>query len=266
MDWEAQVPIPAGTIEDVQSHTDHRRQAIDAVGIKGLRHPLSIATERGSQQTVATISLAVPLPAERRGTHMSRFIDLLMEQHEPLTASRLPIFLATVARRLDAAGAEAEFRFPLFLRKRAPISGVSSYLDYEIRLGGSIKDGLASTYTEIQVPVTSLCPCSKEISRYGAHNQRSHIRVKIEPGDALGLEALIGLVEDKASAPLYGLLKRTDEKFITEQAYDNPRFVEDTVREIALVLRQDQHIRRYSVEAENFESIHNHSAWAVIAG
>ncbi|MGH8428278.1 MAG: GTP cyclohydrolase FolE2 [Gammaproteobacteria bacterium] len=265
MDWEAIPPQIAG-IEDTQALTDARQLAIDAVGIRGLRHPVTVADGDDVQHTVATVRLAVELPPERRGAHLSRFVALLMEQRSPLSVESLPAFLADMAARLDAHAAEAEFVFPFFLEKHAPVSGVAGYLDYEVRLFGRLAGGQTAVETGVTVPVTSLCPCSREISRYGAHNQRAHIRVAVRTNAPMSLAELIGTIEAEASAPLYSLLKRADEKYLTERAYENPKFVEDTVRDVALRLRSDGRVRSFQVEAENFESIHNHSAYAVISG
>lgn len=268
MDWDtcktqrvAQVMQP---IEDVQSQTDGRRQAIDLVGIRRLRHPIRICTASGIQTTVAEISLAVSLSEERRGTHMSRFISLLMEHDQPVDPAGIPEFLAQVARTLESPVAEVEFRFPLFVLKSAPVTGAQSYMDYDVHLGGRLDQEKATDYLQVTVPVTSLCPCSKEISKYGAHNQRADITVRVHPANCIETEALIGIIEKHASAPLYGLLKRSDEKFVTETAYENPRFVEDTVREVSIELRELSSIARFRVEVENYESIHNHSAWALV--
>jgi len=264
MEWEVAAPAQRDGIEDVQGRRDTRRLAIDAVGIRDLRHPVTVADGDAVQHTVATVRLAVELPAERRGTHMSRFVALMMEESEPLSADMLPRLLGDVARRLEARAAEVEFRFPFFVKKQAPASGVASLTDYEVCLAGRLSGGRAHVRTEVTVPVTSLCPCSKEISDYGAHNQRSHLRLAVETSDTVDIREIVATAEEEASAPLYGLLKRADEKYLTERAYENPKFVEDLVRDVALRLRADERIEHYRVEAENFESIHNHSAYAVI--
>ncbi len=264
MDREVIAPAQQDGIEDVQSRSDERQVAIDTVGVRGLRHPIAIVDDGVVQNTVATVQLAVELPAERRGTHMSRFVALLTEWDKPVSAAALPNFLAAMAARLDAHAAEVEFRFPFFRQKLAPASGVASLMDYDACLSGRLAGGETRICTEVAVPVTSLCPCSKEISEYGAHNQRSHLRLTIVSATPPSLAALIAIAEEQASAPLYGLLKRADEKFLTEHAYRNPKFVEDMVRDVALRLRADTGIQHFRVEAENFESIHNHSAYAVI--
>ncbi|MDN5864566.1 MAG: GTP cyclohydrolase FolE2 [Gammaproteobacteria bacterium] len=255
-----------GGIEDVQSLGDERRLAIESVGISGLRHPIEVRDRDTVQSTIATVRLAVELPAERRGTHMSRFIGLLMEQRDPLSATVLPTFMAGMAARLEAHGGEARFDFPWFVEKHAPVSELASFLDYDVSLSARLAGGECTVATEVAVPVTSLCPCSKKISRYGAHNQRSRIRVQVENAEEFALGELIALIEAQASAPLYGMLKREDEKFLTERAYDNPKFAEDTVRDVALACKRDGRFGTFRIEAENFESIHNHSAFALITG
>lgn len=266
MDWEVSRTGPNPGMEDVHARPDGRRLAIDAVGIRGLRHPVDVDDGERVQHSVATVRLAVELPAERRGVHMSRFVALLMERRAALSPASLRDFLGRMAARLEAHSAEAEFRFPIFLKKHAPVSGVASYSDYEVALSGRLAGGRASIWTEISVPVTSLCPCSREISDYGAHNQRSHIRIGVQMRGGIAFRELVAIAESRASAPVYGLLKRPDEKALTERAYDNPKFVEDTVRDVALALRNDSRIECWRVEAENFESIHNHSAYAALAG
>lgn len=265
MDWEVTPPTTAGAIEDVQSQRDERRLAIDAVGISRLKLPIRVEDAGEVQHTVAEVRCAVELPPERRGTHMSRFLALLAEEPTPVSARTLPALLSMMACRLEARTAEIEFVFPFFICKQAPVSRVASSMDYEVRLGARLAGGKTLTTTDITVPVTSLCPCSKEISAYGAHNQRSHVRVSVKSA-ACGIGKLIALVESEASAPLYGLLKRADEKQVTEQAYENPKFVEDMVRDVALRLKVLPGVEHFRVEVENFESIHNHSAYAVIEG
>lgn len=264
MEWET-LPTPRdGAMEDVQGQRDERRLGIDAVGIRRLRLPVRLEDAGDIQHTVAEIDCAVELPPERRGTHMSRFVALLSEQRKPLSARALPGLLAEMAERLEARITRIAFEFPYFLRKQAPISGVTSHMDYRVRLQAHLAGGKAEVATEITVPVTSLCPCSREISAYGAHNQRSHVRIRVTGAHTPSFAELIELVESEASAPLYGLLKRADEKYVTEQAYDNPKFVEDMVRDVALRLKETKGIEGFRVEVENFESIHNHSAYAVI--
>ncbi len=262
MEWEV-APLPAGGIEDVQAQRDERRLAIDAVGISRLRLPIRVEDAGEIQHTVAEVRCAVELPPERRGTHMSRFVALLSGEQAPVSARALPALLSMMAHKLEARAAEIELVFPFFLSKRAPVSGVASPMDYEVRLTARLAGGRSRVTSQVSVPVTSLCPCSKEISAYGAHNQRSQVRISVED-TGCGIGELIALVEDEASAPLYGLLKREDEKHVTEQAYENPKFVEDMVRDVALRLKALPGIGHFRVEVENFESIHNHSAYAVI--
>lgn len=265
MEWET-LPTPEdGAIEDVQAQRDERRLGIDAVGIRRLKMPVRVEDAGDIQQTVAEIDCAVELPPERRGTHMSRFVALLSEQRKPVSAGALPDLLAEMAGRLEARITYIAFEFPYFRRKQAPISGVTSYMDYHVCLLARLAGGKTEVTTDVTVPVTSLCPCSKEISAYGAHNQRSHVRVRVTGKRSPAIGELIALVESEASAPLYGLLKRADEKYVTEQAYDTPKFVEDMVRDVALRLKTQSGVEAFRVEVENFESIHNHSAYAVIA-
>ncbi len=265
MDWEVTPPLRRNILDDVQAQRDERHMAIDAVGINGLKLPIRIEDAGSIQHTVAKVRCAVELPPERRGTHMSRFVALLAQEQTPISAQALPELLATMAAHLEARTAEIEFVFPFFNQKRAPVSGVVSPMDYEVRLGARFTGGTTRITTEITVPVTSLCPCSKEIAAYGAHSQRTHVRVAVD-GSPCGIGELIALVENEASAPLYGLLKREDEKWVTERAYENPKFVEDLVRDIALRLKAQPDMTRFRIEVENFESIHNHSAYAVIEG
>jgi GTP cyclohydrolase I len=264
MEWETLPTSRTNEIEDVQGQRDGRHMAIDAVGIRRLKLPILVEDAGEIQHTVSEVSCSVELPPERRGTHMSRFVALLSEQQKPLSAPALPQLLADMAARLEARISEIAFDFPFFVHKKAPITGVGSPMDYRVRLHARLAGGKARITTDVTIPVTSLCPCSKEISAYGAHNQRSHVRVVVDGTETIGIGALIELVEAEASAPLYGLLKREDEKHVTEQAYDNPKFVEDMVRDVALRLKEHPDIDAFRVEVENFESIHNHSAYAVI--
>lgn len=259
------MPIP-----DVQSGRDERRIAIDQVGIKGLRYPLPFADGDGAVRTiVATCNVYVALPEDRKGTHMSRLVELLEERAlpgaTPLSVAGLRGFVEDLVERLDAPGGRIELAFPYFLRKVAPISGVASLLDYDLRLTAELLEGRYASTISVSVPVTSLCPCSKEISDYGAHNQRSLVTIVVQPREPVSVAELLRVGEDEASSELYGILKRADEKYVTERAYDNPRFVEDLVRGVALRLAADVRIGAYAVEAENFESIHNHSAYARIS-
>lgn len=252
-------------LEDVQNKLDGRQIAINKVGIKGIRHPVIISDiNNQSQHTIATFNMYVALPQHLKGTHMSRFVEILNEHEHDLSIKSLPKILHAIVSRLEASTGQIEVSFPYFIKKSAPVSSVKSLLDYEASLIGKIKGGKYQQIIKLLVPATSLCPCSKKISAYGAHNQRSHITVTARINDTFYLEELIQLIERQASSELYGLLKRPDEKFITEHAYDNPKFVEDIVRDVAACLNKDQRIDAYIVECENFESIHNHSAYALI--
>jgi len=255
-------------LPDVQSSADNRQLAIQRVGVKGLRYPLTIAA--GADEvvaTVATIDMTVGLPPDVKGTHMSRFVEVIEAYREPLTVPALRALIAGMLDRLDALSGRVEMRFPYFLRKQAPVSGVESLLDIDAELVADKQAGHPARITlTVTVPVTSLCPCSKEISAYGAHNQRSHITISAELRETIGIEELVRMAEEEASCEVWGLLKRPDEKYVTERAYDNPKFVEDLVRDIALRLKADRRLSRWVVESENFESIHNHSAYALIEG
>ena len=255
-------------LPDIQASADHRQQAINKVGVKGLRYPLALFDGLGQvQHTVAEVSMAVGLSPEVKGTHMSRFIELLEKKRPALTPERLLRMLDEMLRRLDASSGTIELAFPYFISKEAPISGVESLLDYDVRLRAEKHAGLpAELHMEIVAPVTSLCPCSKKISDYGAHNQRSHITLDVRLREPMSPDALVRLAEEEASCEVFGLLKRPDEKWVTERAYDNPKFVEDLVRDIALRLKREPRIAEWTVKSENFESIHNHSAYAEISG
>ena len=256
------------SIEDVQNLPDLRALAIDKVGIKALRHPVKVKDKRGEQQyTVAIFNMFVHLPQGFKGTHMSRFVEILNINELAYSITTFKAMLKDMVYRLGASSGNIEMTFPYFVNKSAPVSGVKSLLDYEVSFIGQIKqDGSHEVKVKVLVPATSLCPCSKKISSYGAHNQRSHVTVTAKINEFIWIEEIIDLVENQASAQLYGLLKRPDEKFVTEQAYNNPKFVEDMVRDIAAQLNNEPRIGSYIVECENFESIHNHSAFAVIYG
>lgn len=256
------------SIPDVQNTLDTRHIAIQRVGVKGVRHPLRIQTKDGVQSSVGTWNMTVHLPEQKKGTHMSRFMALLEEftssDSKPLNIDIFGKLIHNMLKLLDAESGRIELSFPFFITKAAPVSGVKSLMDYEVGLIGEIKNGEIEISQKVLVPVTSLCPCSKEISAYGAHNQRSHITVNAIIKDDLPVEDLISKIEAQASCELFGLLKRPDEKYVTEHAYDNPKFVEDLVRDVAGMLNADSRILAYTLEAENFESIHNHSAYACI--
>jgi GTP cyclohydrolase I len=256
---------PAFVMPDVQSTVDTRQIPIQRVGVKSVRHPLTVRTQGGEMQpTIGTWNLDVHLPADQKGTHMSRFVALLEENKAPLEPSTFRTMLAAMLEKLEADAGRIEVSFPYFVNKTAPVSGVQSLLDYEVTLTGDTREGVTRVFLKVLVPVTSLCPCSKKISQYGAHNQRSHVTINAELADDVPVEELIRIAEEEASCELWGLLKRPDEKFVTERAYENPKFVEDLVRDVAQRLNVDARIVAYVLEAENFESIHNHSAYAVI--
>ncbi len=253
------------SIADVQSSEDKRRIAINKVGIKDIRHPVRVKDRNdGEQHTVATFNMYVNLPHNFKGTHMSRFVEILNSHEKEISVESFKGMLAEMAQRLEAESGHIEMSFPYFVNKTAPVSGVKSLMDYDITLIGEIHAGVPQLDIKVVVPVTSLCPCSKKISDRGAHNQRSHVTVQVRTRDFVWIEEVIEMVEKEASCELYGLLKRPDEKHVTERAYDNPKFVEDMVRDVAGRLNADDRIVAYTVESENFESIHNHSAYALI--
>jgi GTP cyclohydrolase I len=252
-------------IPDVQSAPDSRQIAIDQVGVKAIRHPVKVMERAGGvQHTIASFNMYVGLPHHFKGTHMSRFVEILSAQERELTVQSFQTMLKEMVERLEAQEGRIEMHFPYFIEKQAPVSGVKSLMDYEVTFIGEIREGKPCFAMKVLVPVTSLCPCSKKISAYGAHNQRSHVTVTARTSEFVWIEELVDLVEKQASSELYGLLKRPDEKFVTERAYDNPKFVEDMVRDVAAILNLDERITGYTVESENFESIHNHSAYARI--
>jgi GTP cyclohydrolase I len=251
-------------IPDTQSAPDGRHLAIQRVGVKDVRYPLQLLVAGAVQSTAALWSLDVALPAEKKGTHMSRFVAWLDGLDVPLDAPTLRSRHAAMLALLGAQEGRIEAAFSFFLRKRAPVSGVQSLLDYQGRWIAETRAGVASVWAEVAVPVKSLCPCSKEISDYGAHNQRSQVTIRVEVKDPVPWEQLVRFAEDAASSEIWPLLKRPDEKWVTERAYENPKFVEDLVRDVALALNADARIGRYCVDVENFESIHNHSAYARI--
>ncbi|MDH5229669.1 MAG: GTP cyclohydrolase FolE2 [Gammaproteobacteria bacterium] len=253
------------TIADVQNSEDKRQIPIDKVGIKDIRHPVRVRERAGAEQhTIANFNMYVNLPHNFKGTHMSRFVEILNQHEREITVDSFKEMLMEMTERLEAEAGHIEMTFPYFINKVAPVSKVQSLMDYEVTFRGEIKDKKPCLIIKVVVPVTSLCPCSKKISEYGAHNQRSHVTISVRTKAFVWIEELIDLVEEQASCELYGLLKRPDEKHVTERAYDNPKFVEDIVRDIAAKLNDDDRISGYTVESENFESIHNHSAYAYI--
>lgn len=253
-------------IADIQNSQDARNIALDKVGIKQLLHPVIIEDgDLPAQHTLAKFSMFVSLAATVRGTHMSRFVEILNETETKIGVSHTPILLQKITDRLNADNAYYEARFPFFINKSAPVSGAKSLMDYQVTLSGKIESGKLINQITVAVPVTSLCPCSKQISEYGAHNQRSEITLKVVTNGNIGIHDLIKLIENQATCELYGILKRADEKWVTEKAYDNPKFVEDVVRDIAMHLEKLDAVLAYEVASENFESIHNHSAYALIS-
>jgi GTP cyclohydrolase IB len=251
-------------IEDVQGRADTRRLPINRVGIKDIRHPVRVKDRSaGEQHTIATFNMYVSLPHNFKGTHMSRFVEILHGERE-ISVESFRAMLEKMTDRLEADTGHIEMNFPFFVMKKAPVSGVESLMDYQATLIGERRNGETEMWVRVVVPVTSLCPCSKKISAYGAHNQRSHVTIKAKLRSHLWIEEIIGIAESEASSELYGILKRPDEKYVTERAYDNPKFVEDMVRDVAARLNADEGIAAYTVESENFESIHNHSAYALI--
>jgi len=260
-------------IPDTQSERDERHLAIQRVGVKNLRYPLQLRIGNAVSPTVALWSLDVALPAEQKGTHMSRFIGWLDVLDTPLDAPTLRAELTVMLDKLHATEGRIDAQFPFFLRKRAPVTGVQSLLEYQGRWlaeavngEGSRAEGKPSVtiWAEVVVPVKSLCPCSKEISDYGAHNQRSHVTIRVELLGDIEWPELVRFAEDSASSEIWPMLKRADEKWVTERAYENPKFVEDMVRDVALRLNADARVGRYSVDVQNFESIHAHDAFARI--
>ncbi len=255
----------AATMVDVQGLEDTRRIAINRVGIKSIRHPVKILDRSGEiQHTIAVFNMYVSLPHNFKGTHMSRFVEILNSHEREISVENFPAMLREMVRKLEAETGHIEMNFPYFINKSAPVSGVQSLIDYDVTLIGEICHGEIASTIKVVVPVTSLCPCSKKISERGAHNQRSHVTVTATILEHVWIEEIVQLVESQASCELYGLLKRPDEKFVTERAYDNPKFVEDMVRDVAARLNAENRIHSYVVESENFESIHNHSAYALI--
>ena len=260
-------PIDSADLPDHAAEFDQRGLPIDRVGITDLRYPVQVLDRsQGMQATVANLGLYVGLPHQFKGTHMSRFVEILNEVRGELTFRTMPSVLDAIRRRLDSTDAWVEMEFPYFMMKQAPVSKAESLMEYQARfVGHHGPEANDSDYTlGVTVPVKSLCPCSKAVSDYGAHNQRSLVSVDVRADDFVWLEDIIEAVEACASAPLYALLKREDEKFVTEQAYNNPKFVEDLVRDVVLAVRDLPGVRWLKVRASNQESIHNHNATAEI--
>ena len=264
--------LKPSVMADVQSTRDERALPIEQVGIRGVRHPLTIRTKTGSFPSVGNFEMDVALPAHIKGTHMSRFMAILQQQDEPIDSTSVVSMVREMLPLLDATEGHVQFTYTHFVKKAAPVSGVESLMDYEVTwMSKGKKNAAGSIDVELNlravVPVMSLCPCSKEISDFGAHNQRSHVTmtVALDPKTKMTVEDLVTAAESEASSELWGLLKRPDEKWVTERSYSNPKFVEDLVRDVAGQLKADERILSFVVEAENFESIHNHSAFAKIS-
>lgn len=253
-------------MKDIQSQPDHRNLPIDKVGIKNLRYPITVLDRRsGSQHTVASINMYVDLPHRNKGTHMSRFVEILNAYRLELSLKKISEILGEMKTHLNAESAHIEITFPYFIEKQAPISEAKGLMDYTCSIrGNSGPDGRVDLISKVVVPISSVCPCSKEISECGAHNQRGEVCLQVRFKRFIWIEDMIEVVENAASCEVFSVLKRVDEKSVTEAAYHNPKFVEDIVRDIAGALKQDENITWFSVGAENFESIHNHSAYAQI--
>lgn len=256
---------PLTSMPDVQNTRDMRHIAIDKVGIKDIKYPVRVKDRTGREQhTIANFNMYVNLPHNFKGTHMSRFVEILNEHEYEITVQTFKKMLAEMTQRLEAKSGHIEMTFDYFVRKAAPISDVKSLMDYQVTFIGELVKEIPTITVKVVVPITSLCPCSKKISDFGAHNQRSHVTITAKTKGFLWIEDIIDMAEQQGSCQLYGLLKRPDEKYVTEHAYKNPKFVEDIVRDIAVLLNQDDRVAAYTVESENFESIHNHSAYAMI--
>lgn len=259
------LPTELTHLKDTQNEPDHRQISIDRVGVKNLRFPMRILDKaRVEQHTIASVALTVDLPEQFKGTHMSRFVEALNECGTELHIDKVHQLLEMLSERLHAECAHADFSFPFFIEKTAPVSGKKGLLDYNITFKATLEKGVFDFIATVIVPVATLCPCSKSISERGAHNQRGEVTFAVRSSTPVWIEDLIQLVEQSASCELYSVLKRPDEKAVTERAYDNPVFVEDLVRNIAERANREDSILWYKVEAENFESIHNHNAYALI--
>jgi len=255
----------AGPLHDKQSERDHRELRIDKVGVRGLRFPIQIRDKAKTlQNTVATIGMFVDLPKEFKGTHMSRFIEVLNAHGSVVHVENITDILYAMQKKLHSSTSHLEMEFPFFLEKQAPVSGLTSVMDYTARFDATANDKEIDFVLTVKANVTTLCPCSKAISAYGAHNQRGEVTVQLRSTKAIWIEDVIAIMESSASSELYSLLKRQDEKAVTERAYENPVFVEDLVRNVAVKLNAHPDVTWYRVEAENQESIHNHNAYASI--
>lgn len=253
-------------MKDIQNQRDYRNIPIDKVGIKNLRYPITVLDRRnGYQHTVASINMYVDLPHKNKGTHMSRFVEILHLFRPEISLKKISDVLDEMKKHLNAASAHIEVAFPYFIKKNAPVSDSPGLMDYDCKIAGSSgPDGKLDLVSEVAVPISSVCPCSKEISEFGAHNQRGEVKVSTRFKKFIWMEDMIELVEESASCDVYSVLKRVDEKCVTEKGFSNPKFVEDIVRDVSKKLYEDDNITWFSVSAENFESIHNHSAFAHI--
>jgi len=259
---EKDSPTP---LSDIQQERDHRKLPIDKVGVRDLRFPVRIRDKaHAHQDTIATIGMFVDLPHHFKGTHMSRFIEVLHAHGNVVHVENIPDILRAMQQRLDSQTAHLEMDFPFFLEKSAPVTGKAGLMDYQARFDATANGPEIDFILEVRAHVTTLCPCSKAISESGAHNQRGRVTVQLRSDETIWIEDVIALIEASASSELYSLLKRPDEKYVTERAYENPVFVEDLVRNVAQRLNAHPHVTWYKVEAENFESIHNHNAYACI--
>ena len=256
---------PSKELQDTQSKVDVRNIPISRVGIKDIKYPFKISDRDGvAQSVIGNFVMSVGLPHDVKGTHMSRFVKILQDQTDIINIENFQEVVKNTTNILDSESAYISVDFTYFKKKAAPVSKVESLLDYSVNFTCEIKNNIVNKYLKVTVPVTSLCPCSKNISDYGAHNQRSHISAHIKIEDTVWIDDIIEMLENQASCQIYGLLKRPDEKYVTEEAYDNPKFTEDIIRDVAVTLNKDDRITAYKIESENFESIHNHSAYAYI--
>lgn len=252
-------------LPDTQNKRDTREIPINKVGVRNLRYPIAVKDrENDIQHTIATISMTVDLPKHFKGTHMSRFVEILESKEREIHVNSMFKILEEMQNKLNAMSAHLEMEFPYFKTKRAPVTKKKSLLDYMVKFHGVTFTDKKDFIMTVKIPITTLCPCSKSISAYGAHNQRGEVTVSVRFENNVWIEDIISIVEESASSELFALLKREDEKFVTEKAYENPVFVEDLVRNVVVRLRKNKNIKWYTVEAENFESIHNHNAYAKI--
>jgi GTP cyclohydrolase IB len=252
-------------LQDTQNKVDVRDIPINRVGIKDIKYPFQISDKNGNvQSTIGTFTMSVGLPHDVKGTHMSRFVKILEDQKDFISIENFDQLVKNTTKILSSESAYISVDFTYFKRKSAPVSRVESLLDYSVNFTCEVKNNIVNKFLKVTVPVTSLCPCSKNISDYGAHNQRSHISAHVRTEKTVWIDDIIEILENQASCQIYGLLKRPDEKYVTEQAYDNPKFTEDIIRDLAVTLNKDDRVTAYKIESENFESIHNHSAYAYI--